>query len=543
MAMEKDPLYQLGTEDYQVVVFPKYEAKAGSSSRGGALFMALLLAVIAFLGYTRPVLGAVLAILGSAVYAYGWYPAWRLRHIPGPEPKWLVGNLAEYRSLMPHIALKLWSDKYGPVVKYCIGHTPAVAVCDADLVKEVTIKQFKNFHDRMRNPLLPPRAELGLVFSRGTYWEGVRNNAMPLFHSQRLAKYGPQINIEAEKLIKRLEDVPKGEFLPISVWIKQMTLDVIGSTVFGQEFAAQRDSSSGLGAAVNNLVSFDKLPLSILVAFFVPELAPIVWAAMLRIPSTSEHQMSKLREVALEHCMKTLQNRKHDADADNMFDFMTMLMRSKNKETGQSLSDDETTTQAFDMIGAGFDTTANALAFAVHLIAQHPGVEARLLQEIDAFGDRLPTFEDLSDFPYVEAVFKETMRVHPPIANFSREAINPTTIAGYHIPKGVSVVTGTYALHMNPEHFANPTKFQPERFMPESEENKRRHPYAYVPFGAGPRMCLGYKFALEEAKLTLIRVYKRFTFRLKPGTEGPLKIRSALINRPLNPVMVSVHPR
>ncbi|CAI6005711.1 unnamed protein product [Closterium sp. NIES-65] len=197
-------------------------------------------------------------------------------------------------------------------------------------------------------------------------------------------------------------------------------------------------------------------------------------------------------------------------------DFISWLSNKTRLDDGSKLTLKQVQAVAMEMVLAGSETSATTMGFVVYFIAKNPKAEALLLREVDTtIPDRLPTYEDLHLFPYTEAVVKETLRLVPPAPNIARQATFDTTLNGQAIPKGTRLFVDAYSIHHDPKLFAEPEAFKPERFLPGGEAvGENRPPCAYIPFGAGPRKCLGYKLAMQQLIIGMVRVYRRFVFRL-----------------------------
>jgi cytochrome P450 len=203
------------------------------------------------------------------------------------------------------------------------------------------------------------------------------------------------------------------------------------------------------------------------------------------------------------------------ASGEDKGDLLSMLLLSED-ETGARMTDQEARDEAVTLFAAGHETTSNAMSWTWYLLSQHPEIEARLQAEVDSvLGDRKYNFQDLPNLRYTAMIVKESLRLYPPawVLN-AREALADIEIDGYTIPKGGSIFVAPYAVHRNPVYFADPLRFDPERFSPENE--KRIPRYAYFPFGGGPHVCIGNSFALMEAQLILATMAQRVSLSLLP---------------------------
>lgn len=205
------------------------------------------------------------------------------------------------------------------------------------------------------------------------------------------------------------------------------------------------------------------------------------------------------------------------------------LMNAQRKDDGRPLSDLHICAQAFTFVLAGYETTSTAISYALYEIARNPLVQQKLQEEVDMFGcDREPSFDDLSSFPYAEAVFLEGMRLHPPVTPFIaliRESSEDTELGGFKLPAGTKVGINVLGMHHDPRHFPDPQEFLPERFLDGPQGPPSRHPYAYLPFGVGPRKCIGHKFAMEEGVLTLVCLLQHFSFSLDVAKHGGKRLQ------------------
>jgi cytochrome P450 len=216
-------------------------------------------------------------------------------------------------------------------------------------------------------------------------------------------------------------------------------------------------------------------------------------------------------------------------DAADSGDLLSMLLLSRD-DSGDRLSDAEVRDQAVTLFVAGHETTSNALTWTWYLLSQHPAEEARLHAELDAvLGDRPPALADLPHLPYTLQVIKEALRLYPPawVVNVRRAAAG-TTLGPYAVSQGDALWLSPFVMHRRPALFPDPERFDPDRWTPERERALPK--FAYMPFGGGPRVCIGNGFALMEAHLIVAAVAQRYRLRLRPGHPIDLNAQITLSN-------------
>ncbi|HUM69639.1 MAG TPA: cytochrome P450, partial [Chloroflexota bacterium] len=219
---------------------------------------------------------------------------------------------------------------------------------------------------------------------------------------------------------------------------------------------------------------------------------------------------------------------------------LAMLLDVVDEETGEGMTDQQLRDEVATLFLAGYETTSLALSWALHHLMQHPEMMTKMQAEVDSvLNGRQPTLADLPQLPYTRMVLQEAMRLQPPSYWLPRTAVADDEIDGYHISAGTQVVSLTYMYHRHPEHWENPEQFDPERFTPERSAN--RHRYAWIPFGAGQRLCIGRDFAMMEGQLALAMVAQRFNMTAVPDHEVKPMLSSTM--RPKNGVMVTLEKR
>jgi cytochrome P450 len=197
-------------------------------------------------------------------------------------------------------------------------------------------------------------------------------------------------------------------------------------------------------------------------------------------------------------------------------DLLSILLQAHDEETGAPISDRQARDEIKTLLIAGHETTATTLGWTFYLLSKHPEIQERLRAELaQVLGDRPPVAADVVNLEYTTKVLYESLRLYPPLWIVSRMPIADDAIGGYAVPAGTSIIISSYLTHRHPDFWDNPEGFDPERFTPEAR--KARHRYAYIPFGGGPRGCIGFPFAMLEMPLVLARVLQRFRLSLVPG--------------------------
>jgi cytochrome P450 len=406
-----------------------------------------------------------------------------------------------------------------------------------------------------------------ILFARGAHHRGLRAAWQPMFHSGSLQAFQAMMLAAADKLCVILEDAAETA-RPVDIWrrLGDFTMQVSGTTAFGvdipaQDAAADDGASSALVKSAKDFFDaagqIEGIYALLQVAF--PSLAPAVrqlasvlptpmYAAGRRGRHAVQNRVGKLLEEHRKKASSKENNGKVEHEKGTGVapgSFLDLMANAVNKETGKPFSDMEVTCQSFSFVLAAYETTTASMAFALHLLATHPEKEAKLLAEIDAFGrEVVPTFAQVTDgktFPYTEAVFKEALRLFPPVPLTIREADKELQLGKYTVPAGTHIAVCIYGMHRDPSKWHDPESFIPERFL-EASDPLKNNMDAYMPFGDGPRGCIGQKYAWQEAMVVLIRLYQKYTFKLV-DPKKPLDVRMSLSLTPRVGVNVIVSKR
>lgn len=340
----------------------------------------------------------------------------------------------------------------------------------------------------------------GLITSEGDFWRKQRRLAQPAFHRQKLMGLFNMMVGEADHYLKDLSQRCQGdEPLNISLEMMKVTADIVLKTLFNSDnYTDQQDLYHTMSATQEYIMYCVHQP------YMIP------WTFL------NGRRRRFFKELqSFDAILQELIVARRNSD-DPPADLLTMLLEARDEETGEGMSDRQLRDEAITIFAAGHETSANGLAWTLYLLAQHPAVFAKVRAEAQrVLGDGLPGFEDLRDLQYTRQVIEEGMRLYPPAWAIGREAIGADEVLGQMIPKKSILFISIYALHRHADLWPDPERFDPERFAPELVKERSR--WAYLPFGAGPRMCIGNNFAMMEMQLLLALLVRSFDFSIAPG--------------------------
>jgi cytochrome P450 len=384
----------------------------------------------------------------------------------------------------------------GAVVRSRLGFIGVVISADADFSHEVLVEQSDAFMKGYGLSVFTrPLLGNGLLSSEGAFHKKQRRMMAPAFVHKRIAEYADVIADRTERAVEGWRD---GATIDASEEMMRLTLSIVGKTLFNAEVASD---AAEIGAALT--LAMEHFLRSITSVIPIPPSVPT--PANLRNRRVVERLDSIIYRLI----------RERRADGRDHGDFLSMLLLAEDEDDKGSMTDQQVRDEAMTIFLAGHETTANALAWTFYLLSQHPDVRSRLEAEVDAaLGGRPPTLADLGKLPYALAVFKESMRLYPPAYMITRKALRDVSIGQRAVKKGEVVIINIAGMHRNSAHFKDPDRFDPGRFAPEAEKALPRH--AYIPFGAGPRVCIGNHFALMEGHLVLAGLVQRARLDLSP---------------------------
>ncbi|XWX04041.1 cytochrome P450 [Aggregatilineales bacterium SYSU G02658] len=427
---------------------------------------------------------------------------------PGRPPAIVGGNLLHYR----RDALGYLTDnarRYGDVVLVRFGKYLGYQINHPDDVQQVLVKQAHKFHKAIiYKATLSEYLGNGLLISDGDFWRRQRSLAQPAFHYKRVQAYA---DVMTEYSLQMRESWRAGETRDIAHDMMSLTLFIVAKTLFDTDIRGEQNQiAEALEVLLRSVIEQSQKIIRL------PD-----W-----VPTPARQRKRWSIDTLHEITMEIIQQRR--ASGEDKGDLLSMLI-SAESETGERMTDEQVRDEALTIVLAGHETTANAMTWTFYLLSEHPEVEARLREEVvRVLGDRPPTLADLPQLTYTEQVIKESMRLYPPAWSFARSVIEEVELGGYTIPKYSTVIILPYVIHRDARWFADPERFDPDRFSPAREASLPK--YAYLPFGGGPRICIGNAFAMMEAKLILAAIVQRW--RLRRASDAPVVPEPLVTLRP-----------
>lgn len=377
-------------------------------------------------------------------------------------------------------------------------------VNDPQAVRRIFLDNASNYRkDALQLRILRPGLGEGMLTAEGENWRVQRRALAPLFSPRQVASFAPAMHRVAMQLVVRLAQNPPSRIVDVSEVFGRVALEILEETLFSQGLG--RDASEFQQAVTRYFDTIGRIdPLDLLGApDFIPRLGRARGRATLAFFAMAVDAIIAARKALLA------------SGAAPPNDLLSLLLRAQDPETGRAISDDDVRANIVTFIGAGHETTANALTWTIYLLSQAPFWRQRVEAEIAEHFDPKAGDQPLDNLPITKAALEEALRLYPPAAILSREAINLDRLAGRDIPAGTVVTVSPYLLHRHRLLWSDPNAFDPDRFLGARRDAIDR--YAYIPFGAGPRVCIGMSFALQEALIVLAHLLSNYRFELAPG--------------------------
>lgn len=420
----------------------------------------------------------------------------KLNTLVGPKGHFLWGNLWEFRkdelAFLTHCV-----QEYDEIVPLRLVHLPAYLLLNPDHLEYVLITRRQDFTKSRMYRLMDSLMGNGLGLSEGDFWLHQRRLIQPAFHRERIEAYAQIMVDHTERML--------------STWQEDQSLDIIAAAmnltlaITVKAFLSYDTEQDAEGKGISEALK--EVTQVITARFRSPIPLPET------IPTPTNRRYQKIVKGVEAFIYRIIQQRR--AQPGNSGDLLSALLEAQDEE-GSRMTDQQLRDEIMTTFVGGTDTSAASLLWTWYLLSQHPAVEAKLVAELDAvLGDRSPTAADLSNLPYLDKVYTESLRYYSPGPLLGREATKDFELDGYHFPAGAELWISPWAMHRNPRYYEAPDEFRPERW--EGDFAKQLPKFAYMPFSHGPRQCIGNGFVKMEAKLILATVAQRFHLELAPG--------------------------
>lgn len=443
-----------------------------------------------------------------------------LKEIPTVKPWDVIGNtLAFKRNQLAFLADGIAS--HGPIFRFRPLGLPFVLVNHPDYVRHVLVGKAELYDkDATIFKVVRPVLRNGLIGNADMeLWRRQRRMMAPHFTPRAVTAFARKMTDETERMLERWQERAAGsaglEF-DVTEEIGQLALRIVNRSLFSADVSEDTQAFAHAFAVANNILgAFFRFP-------FPPLSVPTLTHRRLR------RAIDEMDNFVAGFVRARLQNGAPDCD---QADLLTLFLRTVDEEDGKGMDLEQLRQEVLNICIGAYETTTNALSWTFYLLACHPDIEARLHAEIDeVLAGRVPGFEDLPRLAYTRMIIEETLRIYSPAYQTMRRAREEDEIDGYRVPANSNILINSYFLHRNPEFWDDPERFDPDRFRSERVAERPKH--AYIPFGSGPRICIGMHFALTELTLVLATIARSYRMALPDGARE-------VVPDPL----ITLHPR
>ena len=416
---------------------------------------------------------------------------------PGPRGLPILGMLPAVRRDPTGVFMRA-ALRYGDVAFLKIGNRRGFLITNPVDVRHVLQDNARNYHKSPLYSKLRMSLGNGLLTSEDEFWLRQRRIAQPAFHRQRIAALAGVMADAARNTATEWQAIAKrGEPIDIGDEMMRLTRTVVLRALLGGDLGPYSETIDHAWTVINQHIGESFWSLG-LVDKLRPSKRREFEAARLVLRGAVDHVISQRRRTP-------------SPDAD----LLSMLLAARDEETGEAMTDEQLRVEVTTFLLAGQETTSLALTWTWYLLSQHKWAQRRLEEELDSvLAGRPAEFSDLPNLPYTRMVIDEAMRLYPPAWGFSRQAMADDRLGGFRLPRGWLAFVIPYVLHRLPAFWQDPEAFDPERFLPDRSADRPK--FVYLPFGAGPRQCIGNHFALIEAQLIVATLAQRYRLHLVP---------------------------
>jgi cytochrome P450 len=455
---------------------------------------------------------------------------------PGPRGldnvRFVLGTASDFMKPLCEMA-----TDYGEVAATQARGRLIVSISSAEAARHILVTNQDNYGKGIEYELLRICLGDGLLTSEGEVWRRQRSQVQPMFAKRHLSDFTEHMTAATTDALdgSLLGSMKDGEVIDVNRAMMELTLDIVGRALFGADLTGA--TASRVGPAMNNV-----LTLGTRMARRLPTYAASMLPGMNLKRAIALNPEGRRFQRSLDELKMVIDEvlLERGALGDTGDDLLGLLLSARDEETGETMSREQIGDELLTFMLAGHETTSNALSWTWRQLSLNPAARQRLFDEVDqVLGDRVPSMEDVDLLPWTRACVEEAMRITPPVWMVGRKALADDEINGFHIPAGSSMMVLITMIHRDPKLWPNPEGYDPERFLPENTKGRIRQ--AYMPFGAGRRICVGSTFAIIEATLLAAMISRRLAFDLPRG--AVVEADAAITQRPRNGLPMSVHPR
>lgn len=422
-----------------------------------------------------------------------------MSHPPGPYGNILLGNLKDLRIRVLDFFAGL-QQQFGDISTIRFSIRKVSYIQHPDLIHYVLQENNRNYTKSLRYEQLKYLLGNGLLTSESEFWLRQRRMIQPAFHKNTIRQLADEMVVCTDEMLEVWETKFQGKTMNAASEMMALTLQIVGKTLLNADVKAE---AKNVGSALSYLLK------AVNIRTRTPVLLPL-W-----IPVPTHLKIKKSIQTINLVLDKIFEDRRKNPDDRN--DLLSLLMGATYEDTGEHMGNKQLRDEVMTIFVAGHETTANALSWTLYLLSLHQDVLKKCREEIlRVIGNRKPEYNDLSQLTYLTMVIEETMRLYPPAWIIGRKTIRPDKIGNYAVPSGHNILISPYALHRDKRFWPQPEKFMPERFL--LDEVKKRPRNSYLPFGAGPRMCIGNNFAIMEMQIVLSMIIQKFNL-LSPDNQ------------------------
>ncbi|XP_021345680.1 cytochrome P450 3A28-like [Mizuhopecten yessoensis] len=481
-------------------------------------------------------------------YLQKLYSVFERINLPGPKPKWVIGNLKEFKDRNPLEVFKEFRKKYGKIYGFFEGFRPSIVVNDPEMTKEILVKHFDKFGVRpVYNPFTYYPDHLNLFTTSGSLWKQQRSIVATAFNKINMEKAVENVKVTSDiflaKLAKLVEYHPEG--FNIATLLDGFTLDAFALSAFNYEVNSMDDPDAILMQFMTETLNAASTENKLAGICRVYEsLTPILKIFDYKHRRVHMKHVEKMRQMV----QLTRQQKNYTTEStDNLLDHIITRTFSSRDEEGKvvrrALDDEEIIAHLHSLIGGGLGTLNAALEFVVHCLAMNQPEQQRAYDEIFAQCglNEHPTVAALKNMEYLEMVMNEALRLYPCAPGTARMCTQDCTINGVEFKAGMMIRVMAFTLYEDEEYFPQPKKFMPERFN--TAAKKERHPYTFIPFGQGPRICVGMKFGIYLIKIALVKILQKYVIVPSSKTQDPLPTVLRPMLAPRHGVFIKLVPR